>query len=173
MEFDWLYLNPWHYPGFSGSCYAIKDYSRVDPRLLPEGHLDKHYEDVIRSDGGLGVLRETLAQVRAAGLRPIMDLVINHTSRDSPLVSEHPEWYVRDSSGAIESPSAIDPADSRNVTVWGDLAEIDNARSPDRDGGPRLRFGLFRSLMRRLLVSLALVLTITAAALPARAGTGH
>ncbi|MBK7664057.1 MAG: alpha-amylase [Sterolibacteriaceae bacterium] len=133
MEFDWLYLNPWHYPGFSGSCYAIKDYSRVDPRLLPEGHLDKHYEDVIRSDGGLGVLRETLAQVRAAGLRPIMDLVINHTSRDSPLTREHPEWFVRDASGAVESPSAIDPDDASKVTVWGDLAEIDNAGSPDRD----------------------------------------
>ncbi len=134
MGFDWLYLNPWHYPGFSGSCYAVKDYGRVDPRLLPEGHPDKHDDEAIRADGGLGVLQETLAQVRAAGMRPIMDLVINHTSRDSPLVQDHPEWFVRDSSGAIESPSAIDPADARRVTVWGDLAEIDNACSPDRDG---------------------------------------
>lgn len=133
MGFDWLYLNPWHYPGFSGSCYAIKDYERVDPRLLPEGHADKHDEEAIRADGGLGVLQETLAQVRAAGLRPIMDLVINHTSRDSLLTRAHPEWFVRDASGAIESPSAIDPDDASKVTVWGDLAEIDNAGSPDRD----------------------------------------
>ena len=25
MGFNWLYLNPWHYPGFSGSLYAPKE----------------------------------------------------------------------------------------------------------------------------------------------------
>jgi starch synthase (maltosyl-transferring) len=34
----------------------------------------------------------------------------------------------------VVSPSAIDPADARKITVWGDLAEIDNANSPDREG---------------------------------------
>src|SRR5262249_51196930 len=53
--------------------------------------------------------------------------------RDSRLVHEHRDWYVRDASGGVQSPSAIDPADARKVTVWGDLAEIDNAQSPDRD----------------------------------------
>lgn len=142
MGFDWLYLNPWHYPGFSGSCYAVKDHGRVDPRLLPEGHPDKHDEEAMHADGGLGALQETLARIRAAGLRPVMDLVINHASRDSRLVRDCPQWFVRDSSGAIESPSAIDPADSRKVTVWGDLAEIDNARSPDRDSLWRYWTGL-------------------------------
>jgi len=133
MGFDWLYLNPWHYPGFSGSCYAVKDHARVDPLLLPEGHPDKHYDPVTHADGGLGVLRETLSLIRAQGLHPIMDLVLNHTSRDSLLVHEHPMWFVRDAHGEILSPWAIDPADARKVTVWGDLAEIDNAGSSDRD----------------------------------------
>lgn len=133
MGFDWLYLNPWHFAGFSGSCYAVKDYARVDPQLLPDGHPDKHYEDTIRGDGGLGLLRDTLASIRAQGLRPIMDLVLNHTSRDSLLARDHPQWFAHDGNGEILSPSAIDPADARNVTVWGDLAEIDNAHSPDRD----------------------------------------
>jgi glycosidase len=26
----------------------------------------------------------------------MMDLVVNHTSKDSPLIDEHPEWFVRD-----------------------------------------------------------------------------
>ena len=36
MNFDWFYVNPFHYPGFSGSIYAVKDYYRLDPLLLPE-----------------------------------------------------------------------------------------------------------------------------------------
>src|SRR5262249_26252799 len=133
MQFDWLYLNPVHFPGFSGSCYAVKDFFRVDPLLLPAGHPDKHWDDAVRGDGGLAALGEALREARAVGLRPVMDLVLNHTARDSRLVHEHPDWYVRDASGGVQSPSAIDPADARKVTVWGDLAEIDNAQSPDRD----------------------------------------
>ena len=37
MEFDWLYLNPWQYPGFSGSLYSIKDFRRLNPMFLPDG----------------------------------------------------------------------------------------------------------------------------------------
>jgi starch synthase (maltosyl-transferring) len=133
MGFDWLYLNPVHDPGFSGSCYAVKDFFRIDPLLLPDGHPDRHYDEARRGDGGLEALGEALHAVRAAGLRPVMDLVLNHTARDSRLVQQHPEWFVRDADGAVQSPSAIDPADARRVTVWGDLAEIDNAGSPDRD----------------------------------------
>ena len=126
MGFDWLLLNPIHYPGFSGSCYAIKDPRRVDPLLLPEGHPDRHYEDKLRGDGGMELLARTLAAIRALGIRPMLDLVLNHTARDAFLVREHPDWYRRDAQGRVESPSAIDPADARRVTVWGDLAELDH-----------------------------------------------
>jgi starch synthase (maltosyl-transferring) len=133
MGFDWLYLNPVHYPGFSGSCYAVKDYWRIDPLLLPADHPDKHYEDGLRGDGGLAALGAALSAIRAHGMRPVMDLVLNHTARDSALVDSHPEWYVRDAQGVVQNPWAIDPADARKVTVWGDLAEIDNEESADRD----------------------------------------
>jgi len=123
MGFDWIYLNPVHYPGFSGSLYAVKEYFRLNPLLVPEGTADP-----------LGLLGETLEQIRALGLRVMMDLVINHTARDSPLTRAHPEWYLRDAQGRVKSPSAMDPANANHVTVWGDLAEIDNAGSPDRQG---------------------------------------
>ncbi len=124
MGFNCLYVNPIHYPGFSGSLYAIKDYRRLCPDLLPEGF------------GGdeLALLREVLGKIRAAGLKPIIDLVINHTAIDSPLTKSHPQWYRHDKSGKIVHPSAIDPADARKVTVWGDLAEIDNEHSKDKKG---------------------------------------
>src|SRR3954470_15871176 len=36
MAFDWVYVNPFHEAGFSGSLYAIKDYTRLDPRFRDE-----------------------------------------------------------------------------------------------------------------------------------------
>ena len=59
---------------------------------------------------------------------------MNHPSKDALLTAEHPEWYVRDEQGELVSPSVTDPDDPTNVTVWGDLAEIDNEGSADREG---------------------------------------
>jgi starch synthase (maltosyl-transferring) len=123
MGFDWLYLNPWHYPGFSGSLYAPKDFRRLNPLFAPPG-----------SDGhDLEPLRNALARIASAGTRPMMDLVVNHTSKDALLTVEHPEWFPRDQSGALISPSVTDPDDPSKVTVWGDLAEVDNASAPNRE----------------------------------------
>jgi starch synthase (maltosyl-transferring) len=124
MEFDWLYLNPWHYPGFSGSLYAPKEFYRLNPLFLPSG-ADPY---------DLSPLRAALDEMRELGLRPMMDLVVNHTSKDCPLIEEHPEWYVRDERGEVVSPSVREAHDPSKVTVWGDLAEIDNEGSPDRAG---------------------------------------
>lgn len=123
MGFDWLYLNPWHYPGFSGSLYAPKELRRLNPLFLPPGADERSLEP----------LREALAQIEARGTRPMMDLVVNHTAKDSPLIAEHPEWYVRDRSGEVVSPFVVDPDDPSKKTVWGDLAEVDNEHSPDRE----------------------------------------
>ncbi len=123
MGFNAVYVNPFHYPGFSGSLYAPKDYYRVNPVFLQDP-----------SENGMDHVRRFVEQAHALGLRVVMDLVINHTAIDSDLVSLHPEWYARGDDGRVKNPSAIDPADARNVTVWGDLAEIDNEHSPDREG---------------------------------------
>jgi starch synthase (maltosyl-transferring) len=124
MGFNWLYINSIHYPGFSGSLYAIKHHYRINPQFLPPN----------AETDGLSMLAQTLRGFKELGLWPMMDLVINHTSRDCPLTSEHPAWYVHDEHGAIVSPFARDPNDPEKVTVWGDLAEIDNKGSSDRKG---------------------------------------
>jgi starch synthase (maltosyl-transferring) len=122
MGFDHLYLNPVHFPGFSGSLYAAKDHYRLHPLLEgPDGR-------------GLEALAPTLAALRQRGLSVLMDLVVNHASRDSILVAEHPGWFVRDAAGAVVSPRAVDPDDPKKVTVWGDLAEIDHETAEDREG---------------------------------------
>ena len=123
MGFDWVYLNPFHYPGFSGSLYAVKDYDRLHPRL--HGESAASVEDL---------LREMIGCARSRGLSVMMDLVVNHTSKDALLAQAHPEWYLRGPDGEVQSPSAIDPADATKVTVWGDLAELDYAPRPERAG---------------------------------------
>jgi len=122
MGFDWIYVNPFHYPGFSGSLYAVKDYYRLHPLLARD---DEDHDTV---------LRRFVQQAKEHGLDVMMDLVINHTSKDAVLVDEYPEAYLRDEHGELVSPSAIDPADARKVTVWGDLAVLDYSREAVRDG---------------------------------------
>src|SRR3954462_7467943 len=35
MGFNAVYVNPFHYPGFSGSLYAVKVYYKLTPRFRP------------------------------------------------------------------------------------------------------------------------------------------
>jgi starch synthase (maltosyl-transferring) len=117
MNFNWIFVNSFHYPGFSGSLYAVSDYYRLNPAL----------------DDGSGrsailQLTDFVTAAERQGLAVMMDLIVNHTARDSPLVAAHPDWYRRNGGGALLSPGAIDPADSRQVTTWGDLAELDFSR---------------------------------------------
>jgi starch synthase (maltosyl-transferring) len=126
LGFNWLFLNPFHYPGFSGSLYAVKDYYRLHP--LFQGRSRKT-ADVL--------LAQFVRRAEEHGINVMMDLVINHTARDSELVEQHPEWFAREADGSIHSPYAVDPNypdDVAKRTVWGDLAEIDYQHPANREG---------------------------------------
>ncbi len=123
MGFDWVYLNPVHYPGFSGSLYAIKDPYRLND-LLQGG----------AAESGDELLRGFIREAGSRGLRVMMDLVVNHTSKDALLAEEHPGWHRRDRDGSLHSPRAVDPDDPAKVTVWGDLAELDWRGGESRAG---------------------------------------
>src|SRR6266849_3463342 len=62
MGFNAVYVNPFHYPGFSGSLYAVKDYYRLNPRSRGGA---SGADDVL--------LRRFTAWARGNGLRVIMD----------------------------------------------------------------------------------------------------
>jgi len=121
MCFDWVYVNPFHLTGGSGSLYAVADYRRLNPLL--RGADDREDDDI---------LRDFFTAAHARGLSVMMDLVINHTANDGALVQRHPQWYRHDATGNIVSPSAVDPDDPSKVTVWGDLAELDYRERPER-----------------------------------------
>ena len=117
LNFNWIYVNPFHYPGFSGSLYAPKDYFAFNPVFVSDGQ------------DGFRMLKRFTDKCRKKGIFVMMDLVINHSASDCILVEQHPEWYKREEDGSLMHPFCVDPADTRKKTVWGDLAEIDN--SPD------------------------------------------
>ncbi|GAC1492168.1 MAG: alpha-1,4-glucan--maltose-1-phosphate maltosyltransferase [Vulcanimicrobiaceae bacterium] len=121
MHFDWLYVNPIHRTGGSSSLYAVADYYRLNP-VLRDG--DR------RSDGA--IVASLVESAQRFDLAVMLDLVINHTASDAPLVHDRPDWYVRDVAGAVVAPSALDP-DTGEVTVWGDLAELDYRPRPQRE----------------------------------------
>ena len=121
LEFNWIFVNPVSYPGFSGSLYAVKDHYLLNPLLVDDDSKLKPEQQLARM----------LDQAHEIGLKVMIDLVINHTAIDSPLTKEHPGWYKRDSKGRIKKPGAREGG--KLVTVWGDLAEINNGKSAERD----------------------------------------
>jgi starch synthase (maltosyl-transferring) len=124
MGFNWIFVNPFQATGFSGSLYAIKNYYQLNPLFLKKGHDPSDWRP----------LKKFVAACKDSGIDVMMDLVINHTAFDSFLVKSNPDWYKRDKEGKLVSPYAIDPANADNITVWGDLAEIDNHNSTDKKG---------------------------------------
>lgn len=111
MGFDWVYLNPFHSPGFSGSLYAVKNYYQINP--LFRGGSDAPAAEILR-----GFVRVAADH----GLKCMMDLVVNHTSKDSVLVADHPQWFARDDRGELVSPAAVDADQPGGMVRWGDLA---------------------------------------------------
>lgn len=128
MNFNWIYINPINYPGFSGSDYSIKNYYQYHP-LYVTGEFNFDNPDA-HTDNGNDLLRRVCEEASSRGMKIMMDLVINHTAFDSPLCHEHPNWYKHDEDGKAVHPGALDGS---KWIEWKDLAQIDNAHSSDRD----------------------------------------
>jgi glycosidase len=107
LGFDYVYLTPVHpigkmrRKGSLGSPYAIADYRSVDPLL-----------------GGEEGLRVFIDSAHGLGLGVIMDVVYNHTSPDSVLVQEHPEWFWKGSDGKP----------GPRIADWSDVADLDYSK---------------------------------------------
>ncbi len=70
-----------------GSYYSIKDFRDVNPEF---GTIDD-FTSLVNS-------------IHDAGMYVMMDWVPNHSSWDNHLAEEHPDWYVKDSTGTFVSP---------------------------------------------------------------------
>lgn len=134
MGFDWVFVNPIQQLGASGSLYSIADYFRFNPALL----------DARSASAPEDQVRQMTGQARAAGLKVMIDLVINHCAIDSRLTREHPEWFLRGPDGKVANSSC---QDNGKTVVWKDLAQFDHQHTRDPEG----LYGYCLSVVEHLL----------------------
>ena len=134
MGFNWVFVNPVQRPGKSGSLYSIADYFALNPLLVDKDAPLAPEEQ----------LRAALEDAGERGLRVMVDLVINHCAIDSPLVREHPGWFVRERGGDVAHPYCDE---NGKKVVWRDLARFDHQHTSDPEG----LFRYFRKIVEYLI----------------------
>ena len=101
---DIVYLMPVHpigtknRKGTLGSPYAISDYRAINPEF-----------------GTLDDFKSLVKAIHAKGMKCIIDVVYNHTSPDSVLSKEHPEWFFHKEDGSF----------GNRVGDWSDIIDLD------------------------------------------------
>lgn len=136
MNCDILWIMPIYETGELngiGSPYCIRNFKAVNPRY-----------------GTLDDVKELVGTAHSKGMKVILDWVANHTAWDCPWITEHPDWYERDASGNIVSPSGwtdVAQLDFNNQGVraamkdamfyWVDQLSIDGFRCDYADGVPQ------------------------------------
>ncbi len=92
--------------GTLGSYYAVADYTAFNPEF---GTIDQ-FKDMVK-------------QAHAQGMKVILDWVPNHSGRDNKWVTEHPDWYEKDSLGNM-----------KGVYDWTDVYVFDYSNPEMRKG---------------------------------------
>jgi cyclomaltodextrinase len=75
----------------------------------------QNYREISKDLGDEVSLKRLIDKTHELGMKIIIDVVYNHTGRDSNLTEEHPEWYFRDPDGNL----------SRKVEDWSDVYDLD------------------------------------------------
>jgi len=120
MGFDWIFINPIQYPGYSGSLYSIKDYFRLNPLFV----------DGAGPNESAAEFKRIAQDAHELGLKLMVDLVVSHCAFDSDLITEHPGWF-RKEHGRIVHPFCME---NRKKVVWKDLAQFDHKHTQDKEG---------------------------------------
>lgn len=84
--------------GTVGSPYAIKDYYGIDS-----------------THGSLEDFKQLVDEIHKHEMKVMIDIVFNHTSPDSILAVEHPEWFFKKSNGEM----------GNQVGDWWDIVDLD------------------------------------------------
>lgn len=92
--------------GTLGSYYAVADYTAFNPEF-----------------GTIDEFKETVKKAHDQGMKVILDWVPNHSGRDNKWVTEHPDWYEKDSLGNM-----------KGVYDWTDVYVFDYSNPEMRKG---------------------------------------
>ncbi|MBQ3797941.1 MAG: alpha-amylase [Butyrivibrio sp.] len=84
--------------GSLGSPYAISDYRKINPEY-----------------GTIDDFKSVVDAIHDLGMNCIIDVVYNHTSPDSVLAKEHPEWFYHKPDGSF----------GNRVGDWTDIIDLD------------------------------------------------
>lgn len=117
LGFDIVYLLPFHpigevaRKGSVGSPYSIVNYYEIDPL---HGTLD---DFILLSE-----------EIRKRNMKLMIDIVFNHTSRDSFLLKNKPEWFYKNEKGEFANRigdwSDITDFDFTNQDLWDYLIDV-------------------------------------------------
>lgn len=88
--------------GSLGCPYSISNYREVNPQY-----------------GTLEDFKELVEEIHNRGMKCMIDVVYNHTSPDSLLASEHPEWFYHNENGEITA----------RISDWSDVRDLDYGNS--------------------------------------------
>jgi glycosidase len=91
--------------GSLGSYYSVKDYKGINPEF-----------------GTMEDFKGLVNKAHEMGFKVIIDWVANHTGWDNQWITNHPEWYTKDSTGNIISPNPD----------WSDIADLNFDSQPMR-----------------------------------------
>jgi glycosidase len=84
--------------GSLGCPYSIQDYNQINPEY-----------------GTMEDFTNTVEEIHNRGMKVMIDVVYNHTSHDSVLLKEHPEFFMRDEQGNLTS----------KEPDWSDIQDFD------------------------------------------------
>ena len=84
--------------GTLGSPYSIEDYTKINPEL-----------------GSKGDFASLIEETHKKGMKIMIDMVFNHTSRDSWISKNHPDWMYHNSDGEF----------ANKVGDWSDVYDLD------------------------------------------------
>lgn len=111
LGFDAVYINPIFQTGYSKNIYAPKSFVEFSEEFL----------DPFGEEGSIQ-FKNFIDACHSKNLKVIYELIFTHTSIDSVLLLEHPDWYII-GEGSLKK-YAIK---SQNSWIeWGDLLELNN-----------------------------------------------
>ena len=114
---DIVYLLPIHpigqknKKGSVGCPYSIQDYRKICDDL-----------------GTLEDFKELIEETHKLGMKLMIDIVYNHTSRDSVILTNHPEWMYKNELGEFKGKVGdwwdVTDLDYSNIDLWVELIDI-------------------------------------------------